>query len=348
MRQGMAHAGRRPFPRDGADTCPFGHRIPAPSPSIRQGLGVAAGSGIEPHGSNAQAPGHDVARVHAPRSSPRSVHFLPPPGTPQGQSPPSASRARSPASWRQPPPLPWNPRASLQSRGKTRRSGREAPFWPPRPRAPSPPPPADAAPAGPPPWSCGRGARARAGRAGGRCAGARGRDRAVRHACDRAPRQRPVPRGPERPREGPSPAAEARRVRGGAPGRGAGPASSGPRGPQASGKAGRLFRGAGDGAWHRGSMPGHVAHCNGDRLHLSPDAGNCQAPPRAFRDKNATGAIRKNGPGRMGAGTDGWRTGFSYTAQRRPAPQMAARAPARPAMPAGARRQSPNSALKLP
>ncbi len=86
--------------------------------------------------------------------------------------------------------------------------------------------------------------------------------------------------------------------------RGAGPMNSKPRHPQTNGKAGRFFRSVEDRTWRHGSMPEHVAYCNEDRLHFSPDTGNCPTPLKAFHAKNATYAIRESNPRWMEAETD--------------------------------------------
>ncbi len=95
--------------------------------------------------------------------------------------------------------------------------------------------------------------------------------------------------------------------------RGAGPMNSRPRHPQTDGKAGGFFRSVEDGTWRHGSMPEHVAHCNEDRPHFSPDTGNCQTQLKAFHGKEAAEAIRESNPGWTEAETDDWRTDFSHT-----------------------------------
>ncbi len=59
---------------------------------------------------------------------------------------------------------------------------------------------------------------------------------------------------------------------------------------------GRFFRTLEDGLWHYGSMSAYTSYYNEKRLHFPLGIDNCRTPSRAFYDKKADDAIRRDKP----------------------------------------------------
>ncbi len=72
--------------------------------------------------------------------------------------------------------------------------------------------------------------------------------------------------------------------------------NSRPYHPQTNGKLERFHRSIEEEIWNHKSLSAYIDYYNEDRLHWSLDIDNYETPLRAFSDREATEAIRKNNP----------------------------------------------------